>query len=391
VEEAGVTIAGTITAAGAATRTWDVAVVGAGPAGAVAAGQAAGRGLRVLLIDRATFPRRKVCGCCLNGNALSALTAAGLRGLPERLAALPLRSVRVSAGGRSATLPLPLGVSLSREAFDAELVHAAIAAGARYLPETVATLGGVRDGIREVGLGTATTMSRVVVAADGLNGRLSGGEVTVRPGSRIGAGAVFDSAPDAYEPGTIYMATGRGGYVGLVRVEDGRLDAAAALDAAFVRLCGGPGPAADAIVRETGWPAIPEFPHVKWKGTPPLTQTPRRVAGERWFAVGDAAGYVEPFSGEGMAWAVGSGVAVAPLLELAARSWDDRLAAVWRGRFARLVGDRQRLCRVFAAGLRSPSVTRLMVGLLTIAPAIARPFVYLLNRPPSLRHQELPA
>jgi flavin-dependent dehydrogenase len=391
VEEAGVTIVATITAGEAAARVWDVVVVGAGPAGAVAARQAARRGLRVLLADRAAFPRGKVCGCCLNGNALAALTASGLGDLPCRLGAVLLRRVTVSAGGRSATLPLPRGVSLSREAFDAELVRAAVAAGAAFLPEAAATLGEVRDGVRVVRLGTVPVTARVVAAADGLNGRLTGGEVTIRPGSRIGAGAVVADAPDFFEPGTIYMATGRGGYVGLVRVEGGRLDVAAALDAEFVRATGGPGPAAAAIHRETGWPAVPGLAEAKWKGTPPLTRTPRRIAGERWFAVGDAAGYVEPFTGEGMAWAVGSAVAVAPLLDAAARCWDDRLAAVWRGRLAGLVGHRQRVCRVVAAGLRSPVVTRAMVRLLSAVPAVARPVVRALNRPPSLLWQESPA
>jgi flavin-dependent dehydrogenase len=385
MEEVGVMVPATITAAGATARPWDVAVVGAGPAGAVAARQAATLGLRVLLIDRAAFPRRKVCGCCLNGNALAALAAAGMSDLTRRLGGVPLRGVLLSSAGRSVTLPLPIGVSLSREVFDSGLVQSAVAAGVAFLPETAASLSGARHGLREVGLGHVVASARVVVAADGLNGRLTGGDAGVRPGSRIGAGTVLDSAPEFYESGTIHVAAGRGGYVGLVRVEDGRLDVAAALDSDFVRDRGGPGPAAESILRETGWPAILDLCGVRWKGTPPLTRTPRRVAGDRWFAVGDAAGYVEPFTGEGMAWAVGSGLALAPLLERAARQWDDRLADVWRGRLARLVGDRQWLCRAFAAGLRSPAVTGVVVRLLATAPAVARPFVALLNRPPSTR------
>jgi flavin-dependent dehydrogenase len=278
---------------------------------------------------------------------------------------------------------------VSRETFDAELVRSAVGAGVAFLPETAATLGGVRDGRREVGLRGVAASARVIVAADGLNGRLTGDEVAVPAGSRIGAGTLLDAAPGFYHPGTVFMAAGRGGYVGLVRVEDGRLDVAAALDADFVRDSGGPGPAAESILQETAWPAILSLQHARWKGTPPLTRTPRQVAGDRWFAVGDAAGYVEPFTGEGIAWAVGSGVAIAPLLERAARRWDHRLSAVWRGRLARLVGDRQWLCRAVAAGLRSPAVTGLMVRLLGAAPAVAQPFVYLLNRPP--RCQEWPA
>jgi 2-polyprenyl-6-methoxyphenol hydroxylase-like FAD-dependent oxidoreductase len=107
------------------------------------------------------------------------------------------------------------------------------------------------------------------------------------------------------------MATGRGGYVGLVRVEDGRLDMAAAFDPVFVKSVGGLGAAAETILREVGWPAPPALAEEPWKGTPALTRRARRLAGHRCFVVGDAAGYVEPFTGEGMAWAVMSAAAVA--------------------------------------------------------------------------------
>ena len=58
--------------------TWDALVIGAGPAGSVAARELARRGCRVLLVDKATFPRPKVCGCCVNGAAIRALERLGL-------------------------------------------------------------------------------------------------------------------------------------------------------------------------------------------------------------------------------------------------------------------------------------------------------------------------
>src|SRR3954468_10803523 len=58
-------------------RTWDVVVVGAGPAGSLAAYDLARRGLTVLLVDKATFPRWKVCGSCLSPQAQATLAAAG--------------------------------------------------------------------------------------------------------------------------------------------------------------------------------------------------------------------------------------------------------------------------------------------------------------------------
>ena len=61
----------------------DVLVIGAGPAGSVTARELARRGRRVLLVDKAAFPRPKVCGCCLNAAAVARdVTLDGLQALP---------------------------------------------------------------------------------------------------------------------------------------------------------------------------------------------------------------------------------------------------------------------------------------------------------------------
>lgn len=84
----------TLDLSAATARQWDVAVVGAGPAGALAARQVALAGAAVVLIDKASFPRGKVCGCCVNGAALGVLESVGLGDLPRRLGARPLTRVR---------------------------------------------------------------------------------------------------------------------------------------------------------------------------------------------------------------------------------------------------------------------------------------------------------
>ena len=67
-----------------------------------------------------------------------------------------------------------------------------------------------------------------------------------------------------------------------------------------------------------------------WHGTPPLTSRPGRVAAERLFVIGDASGYVEPFSGEGMATALETALAVAPLADRSsARSGSPSLVDRW--------------------------------------------------------------
>src|SRR5262249_60136413 len=100
--ETPVNLTASLTLEDAARRPWHALVVGAGPAGATAARELARRDLDVLLVDRATFPRWKVCGCCLNGNALATLERIGLGDLPQRYAALALTDMRLSANRREA-------------------------------------------------------------------------------------------------------------------------------------------------------------------------------------------------------------------------------------------------------------------------------------------------
>ncbi|HUR53435.1 MAG TPA: hypothetical protein VMZ71_04865, partial [Gemmataceae bacterium] len=114
--------------------------------------------------------------------------------------------------------------------------------------------------------------------------------------------------------------------------------------------------------------------------------TPDAIAGVRWFAVGDAAGYVEPFTGEGMAWAIASAAALAPIAARAASQWDATFIREWERTHARVVGGRQRVCRVVARVLRHPVVTQFVVRALNVFPVLSRPVVSLLNRPVVLSH-----
>jgi 2-polyprenyl-6-methoxyphenol hydroxylase-like FAD-dependent oxidoreductase len=231
--------------------------------------------------------------------------------------------------------------------------------------------------------------ARLVLAADGLGGGLltrAGIPSTSKPASRIGAGVILDTAEEVepfYAPGVIWMACGRSGYVGLTRLEDGRLDVACALDTQAVRLVGGPGPVAVEVLRSVGWPLPGKLDDLPWRGTPPLTRQAQLVAHDRLFALGDATGYVEPFTGEGMAWALSSAVALAPLARRAAREWQPGLMAEWTHLHRRIVTRRQSLCRMTAAVLRRPWLTKLVVALLSWLPGLARPVVAHLNHHPS--------
>ncbi|MFL5240995.1 MAG: NAD(P)/FAD-dependent oxidoreductase [Gemmataceae bacterium] len=383
------TLSATLNFAEASSTVWDVIVVGAGPAGSLAARQIARQGLKVLLVDKASFPRWKVCGCCLNARALTTLSGVGLGGLSTAQGAVPLQKILLAAPGGTARVRLKGGVALSRESLDAALIASAIEEGACFLPETFAKLDGIADRFAFLRLTRqsqqASCSARVLIAADGLGGRLLAGEpgffAAPSPNSWIGAGAIADASPDFYRRGAIYMATGKGGYVGLVRLEDERLDVAAAFDPVRVRNAHGPHCAVEELLQAVGWPLIPSLAECVWKGTPPLTRRAPRVAGQRIFMLGDASGYVEPFTGEGIAWALSSAVALVPLATEAARSWHPSFAVRWTAMHRKLIRNRQRPCRAVTWVLRHPDFFRRCVAILSRWPGLATPLVRHLNAP----------
>lgn len=378
----------TLTLSDAAATDWDAIVVGAGPAGSTAARELALAGARVLLVDKAAFPRDKVCGCCVNAAALSVLEATGLGELPGALGGVRLSAVTIRGRGCAATLPLPGGLAVSRAAFDAALAAESVRAGVAFLPSTNAALmnpSGEHLGVRlRQGQTSADVFAKTLVAADGLGGRLLAGVGAREPAAhdaRMGCGAILPNASDVLPKGVIHMACGRGGYVGMVRLDDERLDVAGAFDPAYIRQAGGPSNAVAAVLAEAGFAPLPRLAVATWKGTPALTRRASPIAGERLFVIGDAAGYVEPFTGEGIAWALASGVAVAPLALRAARAQGPSPASAWTRQHRRMIVKRHRLCRAIAFALRRPRATALALRLVAKAPSLASPLVRRVNAP----------
>jgi len=371
---------------------WDAVVVGAGPAGSVAALELRRRGLEVLLVDRARFPRRKVCGGCLSPGAVEVLRASGLDGIAPAEGAHPLKRLRLLGWGTSAEVLLDGGWAISRDALDHALVAAAVREGVALREGAQARLHPPEGPVRRLGLversGETLVDARVVVAADGLGGALlrqgtSGPGDRSDPAARIGLGTRLPDAPETFEPGTITMVVADGGYVGLVRVEGDSLNVAAAVDATTLRRHGGPGRCVAALLEGSGLAVPDRLENATWRGTPPLTWSAGALGAERVFRVGDATGYVEPFTGEGMCWALAGARALAPIAAAAAHSWDPGLLVHWQQARARSIGRAQRHCRAAAWALRRPPLTRLVLDALRTIPALATPFVRAVSTPPT--------
>ncbi|MFP4375382.1 MAG: NAD(P)/FAD-dependent oxidoreductase, partial [Spirochaetaceae bacterium] len=142
---------------------YDLIVVGAGPAGSTAARAAAEGGLRVAILERAAFPREKLCGGFVSAKALDAI---GLR-IPERVVERRITAVEIRDGDvrarRAAGAPgeAALGITVRRAAFDAFLLEAARAAGVEvFQPAHVRRInaggGGLRPVVEIAGAGAST-------------------------------------------------------------------------------------------------------------------------------------------------------------------------------------------------------------------------------------------
>jgi flavin-dependent dehydrogenase len=337
---------------------FDIAVIGAGPAGSCAAIAAARAGARVVLVDRGIMPRAKVCGCCLAASGVAALHAAGAG---DALAgAVPLRAIRLASGARAMTLARAAGVAIGREELDTRLVDIARCAGVEVRLETSARVS--RDSTVRLTHGTriSTLRARTVIVADGLQGSalddVPGFEWRITARSMMGFGATLPATALDCPFGEIHMHVGRDGYIGVVRLSSGELDVAAAIAPAAIKRVGTVAACARKLLAHAPHDAQ-AVERARWRGTPQLTRRRIRVAAPGILVVGDAAGYIEPFTGEGMSWAIATGLAAG---ELAAQ--DAHAHERWPARCAALVARPKWRCRAIALALRSPLLVRAAIA-----------------------------
>lgn len=380
-------ISATLDSFDATCKLWDVVIVGAGPTGALAAQQLALNGATVLLVDRQKFPRWKVCGCCLNGQAVSVLEQAGLLEDVYTAGAIALDTLELHFGRQAVSLSLPNSLSLSRSELDALLIRSAISVGAEFLPETEARLGSYNTDYQEVKLSQksepVTIRGKTVLVCEGLNPRLLNRTQefsnTVDENSCIGAGAVVPVAPGVIREGTVFMAGSRAGYVGAVRVEKGFLNLAAAIRPGFLKDDKDLGTLVDHILQEAGCTLPVDVKQLNWQGTVRLTRKTSPVADGHVLVLGDASGYVEPFTGEGMAWGFTSAMACVPIVLAGLKQGNDSLVENWIKYHRRHIQGRQKWCRRCAAVLKRPFLAKLLIRVIKHFPWIASPVIRQFN------------
>jgi len=299
----------------------DVLVAGAGPAGAAAAITAADRGLTVLTVDKAAFPRDKTCGDGLTAGALRTLERLGLD-----LGQLPSyhsvsEAVLLSPSGRQVRLPLPpdgefAGV-VPREELDAALVDLARARGAK-VEEGRAVVGITEstDGVVVELADGATVHARHVVAADGHYSTVRRLLGAARAGSEpdLGDWSAFRqywTGVDERRLWVLFEPDLLPGYAWVFPLPDGRANvgfgvlrgsrtSGRALKASWESLLARP-----SLRAVLGADARPEGRHRAWPI--PTSLDLDTIARARVLFVGDAAGVVDAMTGEGIAQALETG------------------------------------------------------------------------------------
>ena len=205
----------------------EVLISGGGPSGAIAALSLARRGVRVLVVDRAVFPRDKLCGDTLNPGALALLREFGLDRRVEQWS-LPLRGMRVTGEGADVTADYPGGLTgraIARRDLDALLLEAAASAGAQVqqgvrvcaplLDETRRTPA-VRGAVLDVNGKRTRLPAAVTIAADGRRSTLGFATGLLRqPGAprRWAIGAYFVGVDGLGPYGEMHIR--RGHYIGI--------------------------------------------------------------------------------------------------------------------------------------------------------------------------------
>jgi menaquinone-9 beta-reductase len=363
------------------SERWDVVVIGGGPSGSAAAYWLAEAGHRVLILEKKRFPREKTCGDGLTPRAVRQLHDMGLA---ERLGGFHrFEGLRSIAHGITLELVWPrhpdfppYGYVVRRRDLDEMVADQAVKNGATLWPATEA-LSPVLDGGLVVGAvakrketgATEQVSCRYLLIADGANSRFGRALGTAR-GRRYPLGMAirgYFRSPRHDEPwieSHLDLRDRNGdalpGYGWIFPVGDGTVNVGVGLLSTF-----------------RGWKAVNtshlmdafvEMAPATWGlgpdtalGAPtggrlPMGNSVEPTAGPTWLVAGDAAGSINPFNGEGIAYAYETGRMAAEALDEALRTGDGLALQRYPRRLDETYGLYYRVARMFVRAIGNPTV-----------------------------------
>jgi flavin-dependent dehydrogenase len=332
------------------TEDVEVAVVGAGPAGSTLAAALARRGVEVVVLERSPAWQWRAGGVFTSPAAVEALRANGLAEATIDAVTQPIPAMRLETpGGTAVRLTYgtetggPPAVGFDRSRLDPALEQLALDVGAdvrRGVTVHAVRLAPAADRRERhlLVLGDHELRARIVVGADGTHSLVARAAGVARPprlARRVGlTWHVDDPRPRTDPPRDARLVVGRDAYVGLAPVPGRRLNIGVVLGPSWLgglaeagaastvqRLVGAIPPTADDA---TDWASAPVCDRIA--GASPLGVSVTRRAGPGWFLVGDAAGFLDPFTGEGLHRAlVSSELAARAIVAALARDGADRV------------------------------------------------------------------
>jgi flavin-dependent dehydrogenase len=372
---------------------WDaeVLVVGGGPAGATTAALLAARGRHVLVLEKAAFPREKPCAEYLSPGAVDALERLGVLATLDAAGPARPRGMRICTERASFLVEYPdrgvsrLAMGIPRPVLDQVLLDRARQCGAAVrervlvlapLLETGRVVGvrayhaapERRDASREsagnsavaeqpvLGRHQEQVRARFVVAADGLHSavaRALGLQRTMRWPRRLGLVARYADTHGVDSYGEMHV--GRNLYCGLAPVGGGLVNVGLVTGLNDRRSPGPIGAYFERRLREIpgAWRALRGARRITpVRGVGPLARRVQRVAGPGFLLVGDAAGFLDPFTGEGVYRALRGGELAADAVERALARQDGVPVGYARARRTAF-GDKERVCLLIQAFLGS--------------------------------------
>jgi flavin-dependent dehydrogenase len=364
---------------------YDAIVIGGGLAGCSIALQLAREDHDVLLLEKSTYPRHKLCGEFLSPEAQSSLNGLGALEAVHDAGAAPITQAELTGPTETASgHALPgTALGLSRYRLDALLYHRACAAGVEGRPGTRAT--GVHGSLDEgfaVEAGGETVEGQLVIGAYGRRGvldRTLDRSFLQQSSPYVAFKAHFAGPHDVSDPGTIELHAAPGGYCGVGPVEDGRVNVCWIGRTDALKKAGG---TPDAMLNET----LCQNPRLEERLRPltrlsdhyeAVSQVPL-MPKERFVKdvcmVGDAAGMIAPLCGDGMAMALDAADLLAPLADdlLAGRRSPTAFRTAYERQWTRTFGRRMRIGRWVHAAAFRPVFTKTLLRTCSLLPPLAR-------------------
>lgn len=349
---------------------FDVAIVGGGPAGSSCAAFCARAGLRTLLLERENFPREKVCGDCLNPACWPILRRLELADAVRASPHGKLDRVEfIGINGRRLSVELPAGddaeIAIKRSLLDQLLLVRARELGVTVLESTTVTALSRPDARRDhwmICAGETTFRSRALVAADGRNSTVARlcGLLPRNAKERIALQTHLPLPPEFGD--RVVLEFRPEGYSGQAPVGDGELN-----------LCLVSVPQKITALRQWAERRFGIAPDHSWRTITPLTRAAISAGHRSLFLVGDAARVVEPFTGEGIYYALASG-------ELAAKAICSQFqdpttedgSAAYSAAHEQLYRGRLWINRLARAAVLSPRVASVLLEVARFQPALLR-------------------